>query len=77
MESLNYFKCVHMLYLVLDHYFSDISLTICCPFMPFLETVAEDDAELWVSSVIDLLHLVSVLTEMRGSQMEPEIVVFQ
>ena len=76
MESLNYFKCVHMLYLVLDHYFSDISLTICCPFMPFLETVAEDNAELWVSSAIDPLHLVVVLIVVKGSQMEPEIAVF-
>ena len=43
-----------------------------CPALPW-----EDDAELWVSSVIDLLHPVGVLTVVKGSQTEPEIVVSQ
>ena len=34
----------------------------------------EDDAELWVSSLINLLHLVSILIIMKGSQTEPETV---
>ena len=45
--------------------------------MPFLETVAEDNAELWVCSAINLLHLVRVLIVVKGSQVEPEIVVYQ
>ena len=48
------------------------SLETSCPALPW-----EDDAELWVSSVIDLLHPVGVLTVVKGSQTEPEIVVSQ
>lgn len=49
-------------------------------FTPFLKTVGsllrlwEDGAELWVSSLINLLHVVSILIITKGSQTEPETV---
>ena len=66
-----------MWYDILGYNFSGISLIICYPFMPFLEIAAEDDAKLWVCSAINLLHLVRVLIVVKGSQVEPEIVVYQ